>query len=136
MVLGNSWTIGGLKLINGIELYKLNEKTKLHVVNSTKFKTDLIGIYLKRPLNKAEVTKNTLITRLLGRATTEHKTSQDLNTYLEELYGAILVPDVVKYGDTQVLGVIRIVHVVHEAYLSTPGMWRDNIGTSSVASDQ
>ena len=90
-------------MINDIKEIKLQEHLNLYMVNSKKFKTDLLGVYIKRPLNKKEAAKNALLTRILLRSTMKHQTSKALSIYLEEAYGMILVSDVIKYGETQVL---------------------------------
>lgn len=90
-------------MINGIKEKRIRENLNLYMINSTKFKTDLLGVYIKRPLNKEEAAKNTLLTRMLLRSTMKHKTTKELSVYLEEAYGTILVSDVIKYGETHVL---------------------------------
>lgn len=90
-------------MINGIKEIRLQENLNLYMVNSKKFKTDLLGVYIKRPLNKEEAAKNALLTRILLRSTMKHQTSKELSIYLEELYGMILVSDVIKYGETHIL---------------------------------
>ena len=90
-------------MINGIKEVRLLDNLNLYMVNSKKFKTDLLGVYIKRPLDKSEAAMNTLLTRILLRSTSVHKTSKELNVYLEESYGMILVSDVVKYGEMQIL---------------------------------
>jgi len=88
-----------------IEKSKINNRVNLCMVKTKKFKTDLIGIYIKRPLNSKEAAMNTLISRLMQRSTMSYPTTKSLNTHLEESYGMILVADVVKYGDYQILQV-------------------------------
>ncbi len=90
-------------MINDIKEIKLKEHLNLYMVNSRKFKTDLLGVFIKRPLNKNEAAKNALLTRVLLRSTNKHRTSQELSIVLEDAYGMILVSDVVKYGETHVL---------------------------------
>lgn len=86
-----------------IENYKINNRVNIYAVKTEKFKTDLIGIYIKRPLNSKESAMNTLISRLMLRASETYQTTKALNVHLEESYGMILVADVVKYGDYQIL---------------------------------
>lgn len=90
-------------MINKIEIVNLKENVNLHLMKSNKFKTDLIGISLKRQLREEEATMNTLITRILERGTQNYPTIKELNNKLSDLYGAIIVADVTKYGEKQVM---------------------------------
>jgi len=82
---------------------ELQEGIRLHVLNSTKFKSILIGLYIRRPLNKEEVSLNALLTRVIDRATAKYPGSTDLNRALEMLYGGVLVSDIHKYGEKQMI---------------------------------
>lgn len=90
-------------MINGIDKRQLSENVNLHLVKSDKFKTDLVGVYIKRPLNQEEAAKNALLIRVIERATMNHPTSKQLTIKLEELYGAVIAADVIKYGEKQIL---------------------------------
>lgn len=89
-------------MINEMRTAKIDEGINLHLIKSDKFKTDLIGVYIKRPLKESEVSKNALIARILNQGTRTYETSLELNKKLDELYGSILVIDVHKYGEKQV----------------------------------
>jgi len=86
-------------MIEEIRVIEMADHVKLHLIRSDKFKTDLMGVYIKRPLNEREATLNTLLTRILERGTRSWPTSQALNHRLDDLYGAILSCDVSKYGE-------------------------------------
>lgn len=90
-------------MINKIDKRQLSDHVQLHLVKSDKFKTDLIGVYIKRPLRTEEAAKNALLTRVIERASSTYPTSKELAIQLEELYGAVVAADVVKYGEKQVL---------------------------------
>lgn len=90
-------------MINKIEIVNLKENVNLHLMKSSKFKTDLIGISFKRQLREEEATMNTLITRILERGCENYPSIKELNNKLADLYGAILVADVTKYGEKQVM---------------------------------
>lgn len=90
-------------MINSIDTRKLSDHVNLHLVKSDKFKTDLVGVYIKRPLCQEEAALNALLTRVIERATENYPTSKELAIKLEELYGAVIAADVVKYGEKQVL---------------------------------
>ncbi len=90
-------------MLKKIHPIKIGENANLHVIKTDKFKTNLIGIYIQRPLLLEEATKNSLISMILEKATENHSSFKELNTSLEELYGGIIVSDVVKKGERQIL---------------------------------
>jgi len=89
-------------MINDIKIVEINKKIRLHLIESSKFKTDLIGIYIKRPLKESEASMNAVLTRMLERGTMKYKTTKEFNEKLDDLYGAVLVSDVHKYGEKHV----------------------------------
>ena len=89
-------------MINEMKDIEIQEKVNLHLLKSDKFKTDLIGVYIKRPLKEKEASMNALLTRVLERGMSKYQTAQELNIHLDGLYGAILVSDVHKYGERHV----------------------------------
>lgn len=99
-LLKNEWSD---TMINEIDKRQLSPHVNLHLIKSDKFKTDLVGVYIKRPLKKEEAAKNALLTRIIERATTTYPTAKELAIKLEDLYGAVVAADVVKYGEKQVL---------------------------------
>ncbi|KXZ39539.1 Predicted Zn-dependent peptidase [Alkalithermobacter thermoalcaliphilus JW-YL-7 = DSM 7308] len=73
------------------------------LINTEKFKTNLISVYIKRPLDRKEVTKNTLIPSLLESGTVNFKTQREISRKLDELYGAGLACSVSKKGEKHIL---------------------------------
>jgi predicted Zn-dependent peptidase len=96
-------TLGRGYLMQNATITELQEGIRLHVLNSTKFKSILFGLYIRRPLNKDEVSLNALLTRVIDRATENHPGLTDLNRALEMLYGGVLVSDIHKYGEKQMI---------------------------------
>lgn len=82
---------------------ELNKSVKLHTIKSSKFKTDLIGVYIRRPLLKEEATKNALLSMLINKGTEEYPSFLELNRKLEDLYGSILISDVSKKGEQHII---------------------------------
>jgi len=89
-------------MINEIKIVEINNEVRLHLIESSKFKTDLIGVYIKRPLKESEASMNAVLTRILERGTMKYKTTKEFNEKLDDLYGAVLVSDVHKYGEKHV----------------------------------
>lgn len=72
-------------------------------INSNKFKTNEIGVFLTLPLDKKTITKNALIPQILRRGTNNYKTQYDIGKKLEEMYGAYFNYGIDKVGDNVVL---------------------------------
>ena len=67
---------------------RIEEGIKLHKINTKKFKTNLLDIYLTKKLDRTNLTKNQLILSILKWGTNTIKTQEVINIKLEELYGA------------------------------------------------
>ncbi len=76
---------------------------KLHILNTDKFKTNLVAVFLTTKLEKETVTPNALISAILRRGTNNLKTQEEISKKLEELYGASFDCGIDKTGDNQVL---------------------------------
>jgi len=83
----------------------IGRNINLHVISTDKFKTNLFGIYLQRPLDKNEVTKNALLSMILNKATEKYPSFIDINKKLDDLYGTVLVTDVTKKGERQIISI-------------------------------
>lgn len=76
---------------------------KLHIIQTEKFKTNLISVMLTTKLNKENVTKNALIPAILRRGTNKLNTQEEISKKLEEMYGASFDCGLDKTGDNQIL---------------------------------
>lgn len=86
--------------------YKKSEIKKginMHCIETTKFKTNFITIFLTVPMERKTITKNTLIPAILKRGTNLLKTQEEINIELEEMYGATFDCGIDKTGDNQIL---------------------------------
>lgn len=86
-------------MIDALRTSRIAPQVDLHLIKSKKFKTDLISLYLLRPLTMEEATLNALLTRILDRGTANYPDAQVLNRYLDDHYGMALVSDVSKVGE-------------------------------------
>ena len=84
-------------------MISLKEGINLHFINTNKFKTNLLSIFLTTPLNKETVTKNALLPAVLRRGTKTMPTQEEISIALEEMYGASFDCGIDKIGDNQVL---------------------------------
>lgn len=75
----------------------------LHLIETNKFKTNLLAVFLTTPLQKETVTKNALIPAVLRRGSQNMKTQDEISIALEEMYGASFDCGIDKIGDDQVL---------------------------------
>ena len=82
---------------------ELKKGIKIHYINTDKFKTNLIAIFLTTGLNRNNVTKNALITPVLTRGTAKMPTQEELSRKLEDMYGALFDCGIDKKGDNQIL---------------------------------
>ena len=76
---------------------------KLHTINTNKFKTNLIAIFLSIPLTRENVTKNALLSSILRRGCQKYKTQEKISKKLEEMYGAEFNCGLDKLGKNHVL---------------------------------
>ena len=85
------------------EVKEIKEGIKIHVINTAKFKTNLIAIFLSTKLNRKNVTNNALISMILRRGSKKMKSQEEISKKMEELYGASFDCGLDKTGDNQVL---------------------------------
>lgn len=86
--------------------YKENEikkGIKLHEIQTDKFKTNLIAVFLTMPITRENVTKNALISAVLRRGSKNMPTLAQISKDMEEMYGASFDCGIDKTGDNQVL---------------------------------
>ena len=86
--------------------YKKTEIKKgitLHQINTDKFKTNLIAVFLTTDLNRENVTKNALISSILRRGSKLLPSQEEISKKLEDMYGAEFDCGLDKTGDNQVL---------------------------------
>lgn len=94
---------------------KINDGIILHTINTEKFKTNLISIFLTSKLTREDITKKALILTLLRRGTKTMPTQEEISKALEDLYGANFDCGIDKIGDNHVLKFY--VESVNENYL-------------------
>ncbi len=87
---------------------KYNEKEikkgiKLHLIQTDKFKTNLIAIFLSMPITRENVTKNALLSAVLRRGSKNMPSLLQISQELEEMYGASFDNGIDKTGDNHIL---------------------------------
>lgn len=92
-------------MIDALRQISLSEGVTLHLLNSSKFKTVLFGVYIQRPLCLEEVAKNALASKIIEKCSADYPDFTGMTHKLEDLYGSVLVSDVHKYGERQMIQV-------------------------------
>ena len=82
---------------------ELKKGIKLHTINTDKFKTNLISVFLTTKLNRENVTKNAVISAVLRRGSKTMPSQEEISKQMEALYGASFDCGLDKTGDNQVL---------------------------------
>lgn len=90
-------------MIKGNVKVELAQGATLHLIRSEKFKTVLVGLYIKRPLLPVEASYNALLSRILDHGTRTLPSLSEVNSELEYLYGSVIVTDTHKYGNSQTI---------------------------------
>lgn len=85
------------------ETKKIKEGITIHTIETEKFKTNLIAVFLTVPLKRKTVTNYALIPAVLKRGTNFLKTQEEINIKLEEMYDASFDCGIDKVGDNQVI---------------------------------
>lgn len=87
----------------GDNVKELKQGITMHTINTDKFKTDLIAVFLTTKLTKEDVTKNAIIPMVLKKGSNTLEDELEINKKLEEMYGAAFDCGIDKTGDNQVL---------------------------------
>ena len=81
----------------------LKEGIKFHEIQTNKFKTNLLAVFLSLPLTRDTVTKNALITAVLRRGTKNMPNQEMISKKLEEMYGSSFDCGIEKTGDAHTI---------------------------------
>ena len=101
--------------MKNLKTLEIGKNVKLTLIPESKFKTNLISVYIQRKLDRNEVTKNALLPGILKSGCNKYKTLGQLTDRDEELYGSYLHAGASKRGESQVLGFSIL--SVNEKYL-------------------
>ncbi|WFA09621.1 insulinase family protein [Tissierella sp. Yu-01] len=82
---------------------KLGNGIYLNLIQTSKFKSNLLSYYFVRPLKREEVTKNSLVPLVLKRGTEALNTSIQIEKEFEEMYGANYSSAVNKRGERHII---------------------------------
>ena len=82
---------------------EIKKGIKLHTIETEKFKTNLLAIFITIPITRENVTLNALLSAVIRRGSANMPTSLEINKQLEEMYGATFDNGIDKIGDNHVL---------------------------------
>lgn len=82
---------------------EIKKGIKLHCIDTNKFKTNLMAVFITLPLNREKITFDTVIPAVLKRGTKKLKTQEEISKKLENMYGASFDCGIEKIGDNHVI---------------------------------
>lgn len=86
-----------------MESRKLFDGVDLHIINTPKFKTNLMSIFFNIPLERNTITKAALLPAVLKRGCSSYPTLRDLSRKLDDMYDSSFSAGVRMKGDGEVL---------------------------------
>lgn len=89
--------------MHSVNKYNICPGINVYYIRDDKYKTVSMTLYINRPLNRDEVTKNALLSKVLSRGTAKYNTISAINTHLENLYGTLYNFDVSKKANVHSL---------------------------------
>lgn len=85
------------------ERKKIGEGLHISSTYTEKFKSNYLGVYIIRPLDREEVTLNSLLPMVLNRGTKSYPSTLQMERRLENLFGASLNLNTFRRGERQVV---------------------------------
>ena len=82
---------------------EIKQGITVHNINTDKFKTNIVAIFLTTPMSREYVTFNSMISSVLRRGTKNMPTQEEISKELEEMYGANFNNGIDKLGDNHTL---------------------------------
>ena len=82
---------------------EIKKGIKLHCIETDKFKTNLLAMFITLPLTRENITFNSVIPAVLKRGTAILKTQEEISRKLENMYGATFDCGIEKIGDNHVI---------------------------------
>lgn len=98
---------------------ELKSGIKLHTINTEKFKTNLVTVFLTTKLERKTVTKNSVISAVLRRGSKNMPTQEEISKTMEDMYGAGFDCGLEKTGDNQILKFY--IETINDNYLPGQG---------------
>ncbi|WP_027701452.1 EF-P 5-aminopentanol modification-associated protein YfmF [Metaclostridioides mangenotii] len=81
----------------------LGNNINLTLIKTSKFKTNLVSVYIQRELDREDVTKNALLPSVITSGSDKYPTLREISHKLDSLYGASLLSNAGKRSEKQIL---------------------------------
>ena len=82
---------------------EIKQGIKLHTINTNRFKTNLVAVFLTVPITRENVTFNAVLSSVLRRGSKSMPTQEEISKELENMYGASFDCGIDKTGDNHIL---------------------------------
>ena len=82
---------------------EIKQGIKLHTINTNKFKTNLVAVFLTVQITRENVTFNSVLSSVLRRGSKNIPTQEQISMELENMYGASFDCGISKTGDNHIL---------------------------------
>ncbi|MFH0889285.1 MAG: pitrilysin family protein [Planctomycetota bacterium] len=89
-------------MIESKETIDLRPGLRLHLFQTSLFKTTTIKVFIHLPLDE-NATANALLVRVLGRGCRKYPTMRKISVFMDSLYGAIFGADISKIGENHII---------------------------------
>lgn len=82
---------------------EIKQGITLHTINTNRFKTNLVAVFLTVPITKENVTFNSVLGSVLRRGSKNMPSQEEISKELENMYGASFDCGIDKTGDNHIL---------------------------------
>ena len=82
---------------------EIKKGINIHIINTARFKTNLVAVFLSTPITREEVTYNAVISSVLRRGSKHMQTQEEISKELENMYGAEFDCGIDKTGDNHII---------------------------------
>ncbi|MGL5312810.1 MAG: EF-P 5-aminopentanol modification-associated protein YfmF [Peptostreptococcaceae bacterium] len=86
-----------------VKKINLGKNINLTLIPQTKFKSNLVSLYIQRILERDEVTKNALLPNIITSGCEKYQSAREISKQSDNLYGASVFGDSSKRGERQVV---------------------------------
>ena len=73
--------------------------SNIYKINNKKFKSIYFSVNFTMPVNKKQISENSLLSAILGKSCDKYKTQKEMQKYLYSLYGANFDVGIERFGD-------------------------------------
>jgi len=86
-----------------IKKQEIKQGITLNTINTNRFKTNLVAVFLSTPITRENVTFNSVISSVLRRGSKNMPSQEEISKALEDMYGAAFDCGIDKTGDNHIL---------------------------------